>query len=163
MEIERKFKLLAFPNLPETTFLDQWQGYLSTDPQVRIRRTLNHTNANESYVLCIKSNGDLVRHEVETFITKEQFIELEEMLAYPLIHKELHVYRMEDGLLLECSVVDDGAFAYAEVEFPTEEIARAWSLPDELSSCIGQEMTYDRKFKMTSYWSDRSLANHIKP
>lgn len=162
MEIERKFKLLAFPNLPEATFLDQWQGYLSTDPQVRIRRTLNHTNASESYVLCIKSNGDLVRHEVETTITKEQFDELEEMLAYPLIHKELHAYRMDDGLLLECSEVDDGAFAYAEVEFSTEEDARAWSIPDELASCLGEEMTYDHKFKMISYWSDRSLASHIK-
>ncbi len=162
MEIERKFKLLAFPNMPETTFLDQWQGYLSTDPQVRIRRTWNHTDASESYMLCIKSNGDLVRHEVETPITKEQFSELEEMLAYPLIHKELHTYRLRDELLLECSQVDGGAFSYAEVEFPTEEQARVWNLPDELSSCLGEEMTYDRKFKMTSYWSDRSLAEHIK-
>lgn len=161
MEIERKFKLLKFPNLPEIAFFDQWQGYLSTDPQVRIRRTWNHANADENYILCIKSNEDLVRHEIETSITKEQFNELAEMLAYPLIHKELHVYRMSDGLLLECSVVDEGAFSYAEVEFPTEEIAHAWNLPEELSSFVGEEMTYDRNFRMISYWSDRSLANHI--
>lgn len=161
MEIERKFKLLSFPNLPELAFLDQWQGYLASEPQVRIRRTENHTEGTETYILCIKSNGDLVRHEVETPITREQFDELAGMLNYPLIHKELHAYRIGDGLVLECSRVDDGAFAYAEVEFPTEEAANAWQIPPELADSLGREMTYEKGFKMVSYWSDRALAENV--
>ena len=157
MEIERKFKLIEFPNLPEVAFLDQWQGYLATDPEVRIRRTENHTKGIETYILCIKSVGDLVRHEVETEITREQFEELASMLDYPLIHKELHAYRLPDGHVMECSRVDDGAFSYAEVEFASVEEANAWTPPEWL----GREMTYEKGFKMRQYWSDRSLARNI--
>ncbi len=157
MEIERKFKLNEFPALPETAWLDQYQGYLATDPEVRIRRTVNHTAQTESYILCIKSVGDLVRHEVETALTQAQFEELATMLDYPLIHKELHAYLLPDGHILECSRVDDGAFSYAEVEFATEEEAKAWTPPDFL----GREMTYERGFKMRCYWSDRSLAREM--
>ena len=157
MEIERKFKLIEFPDLPQVAFLDQWQGYLATDPEVRIRRTENHTAGTETFILCIKSVGDLVRHEVETDITREQFEELASMLAYPLIHKELHAYRLPDGHIIECSKVDEGAFSYAEVEFDSVEEANAWTPPDWL----GREMTYEKGFKMRQYWSDRSLARHI--
>lgn len=158
MEIERKFKLPAFPDhLPEVAHLDQYQGYLAVDPEVRIRRTVNHAGGEETYILCIKSIGDLVRHEVETAITKDQFEELASMLAYPLIHKDQRVYRLPEGLLLECSVVDGGAFAYAEVEFDSEEGARAWKKPDYL----GDEMTYTRAFRMRTYWSNRDLAKQI--
>lgn len=157
MEIERKFKLIEFPSLPEVAFLDQWQGYLATEPEVRIRRTENHTEGVETYILCIKSVGDLVRHEVETEITREQFEELASMLDYPLIHKELHAYRLPDGHVMECSRVDDGAFSYAEVEFASVEEANAWTPPEWL----GREMTYEKGFKMRQYWSDRSLARNI--
>lgn len=157
MEIERKFKLIEFPDLPQVAFLDQWQGYLATDPEVRIRRTENHTAGTETYILCIKSVGDLVRHEVETDITRTQFEELASMLAYPLIHKELHAYRLPDGHVIECSRVDDGAFSYAEVEFDSVEEANAWTPPEWL----GREMTYEKGFKMRQYWSDRSLARNV--
>ena len=158
MEIERKFKLSAFPDLPELAYVEQWQGYLAVDPEVRIRKQINHTQGETRYILCIKSVGDLVRHEVETPLTEAQFEELASMLAYPLIHKQLHTYRLVDGHVLECSMVDEGAFSYAEVEFDSEEEARSWIAPDFL----GDEMTYESKFRMRTYWSDRSLAQQIK-
>ena len=158
MEIERKFKLTAFPtDLTLAVELDQYQGYLATDPEVRIRRTENHTEGTENYILCIKSVGDLVRHEVETPITRTQFEELASMLAYPLSHKQLNAYHLPDGHIIECSIVDGGAFAYAEVEFGSVEEAKSWIPPEWL----GREMTYEKGFKMRSYWSDRSLAKQI--
>ena len=158
MEIERKFKLPAFPDLPELAYVEQWQGYLAVDPEVRIRKEINHTQGRTGYILCIKSVGDLVRHEVETPLTEAQFEELASMLSYPLIHKQLHAYRLEDGHVLECSMVDAGAFSYAEVEFESEEDAQNWSPP----AFLGEEMTYESKFRMRTYWSDRSLAEQIK-
>ena len=159
MEIERKFKLSAFPDLPELAFVEQWQGYLVVDPEVRIRKEINHTEGWTRYILCIKSVGDLVRHEVETALTGEQFEELASMLKYTLIHKELHAYRLPDGHVLECSRVDEGAFSYAEVEFDSEEEAKAWTPP----AFLGREMTYERGFRMRTYWSDRSLAREMEP
>ena len=157
MEIERKFKLNAFPDLPEAVYLDQYQGYLAVAPEVRIRHTYNHTEGKHTYILCIKSIGNLVRHEVETAIEPEQFDELCTMLDYPLIHKEMRVFVLPDGHLLECSIVDEGAFSYAEVEFGSEEEALAWQPPEWL----GTEMTYVEGFRMRTYWSNRELAKSI--
>lgn len=158
MEIERKFWLEHVPeHLPLVRRLQVWQGYLYTDPaEVRIRRGRDEDTGREYYELCIKSQGDLSRHEVETELTREQFEELCLLLepGCPLIHKDYRAYALEGGLVLECSIVDDGAFAYAEVEFDSEEAANAWQPPDFL----GRETTYEAGFKMKHYWHDRSLA-----
>ena len=157
MEIERKFAIAGFPDLAASEMLDQWQGYLCTAPEVRIRHTNDRVTGEQRYVLCVKSVGDLVRHEVETALTEAQFQELQSMLEYPLIHKEYRAYWLPDGHKLECSRVDDGAFSYAEVEFQTEEEAKAWTPP----AYLGREMTYDSRFRMRTYWSDRSTARYL--
>lgn len=157
MEIERKFLLEQFPqDLPELVHMETDQGYLALFPvTLRIRRSERKDNGAVRYVLCIKSKGTLARHEVETDLTREQFEELESLLIKPMVHKDYHAYRLPDGHTLECSVVDHGAFSYAEVEFETEEEARAWQpLP-----CLGKELTYLRGFSMAEYWLNRQLPN----
>ncbi len=158
MEIERKFLLPAMPPVEPVAVLEQWQGYLCTNPEVRIRRTVNHTSAVESFILCIKSKGDLSRHEVEAALTGEQFEELTTLLEHPLIHKEQRVFRLQDGHMLECSVVDGGVFSYAEVEFTTEAEAKQWTPP----AWLGRELTYLRAFSMSSYWSNRDLFRELE-
>ncbi len=160
MEIERKFRLSAFPTLPTTSVIEQWQGYLSTGPltEVRIRKTINHTNPSEEYVICVKSISNLVRHEVEAPLTATQFEELSGILEHPLIHKQQRVYALPNGLRLECSQVDEGAFSYAEVEFPDEAAALAWNPPEYL----GREMTNESGFKMRTYWSNRIVPDDMK-
>jgi CYTH domain-containing protein len=155
MEIERKFWLEAFPTeYPEIVHLETEQGYLANVPvTVRIRRSTNCDTGDSTYILCIKSKGTLSRHEVETHIEREQFDELAGMLEHPMVHKDYHAYRLPDGYTLECSVVDHGAFSYAEVEFPTEEEANAWKpLP-----CLGAELTYDKRFTMGAYYLNRQV------
>lgn len=158
MEIERKFWLKRFPEgLPLVTRLQTWQGYLYTDPlEVRIRRSRCEDTGEEYYRLCIKSQGDLARHEVETPLDKEQFEELCLLLepGKALIHKDYRAYDLGDGLTLECSVVDGGAFSYAEVEFDSEQAAMAWQPLD----CLGRETTYASGFKMKRYWHDRNVT-----
>lgn len=157
MEIERKFWLDRFPDhLPLIRRLQTWQGYLYTDPaEVRIRRSREEDTGREYYRLCIKSQGSLSRHEVETELTQVQFEELCLLLDQdkPLIHKDYRAYDLGDGLILECSVVDGGAFSYAEVEFESEAAAKAWQPLD----CLGRETTYETGFKMKNYWHNRDL------
>ncbi|MCQ2441872.1 MAG: hypothetical protein MJ077_01900 [Oscillospiraceae bacterium] len=155
MEIERKFWITDFPTAyPELVHLETEQGYLTTVPvTVRIRRSHNCDTGSETYILCIKSRGTLSRHEVETPIEKTQFEELAGMLEHPMVHKDYHAYRLPDGNILECSVVDYGAFSYAEVEFESEEAANAW----EPLSFLGPELTYDRRFTMGSYYRERKV------
>ena len=157
MEIERKFWLKAFPeDLPLLQRMQTWQGYLYTEPnEVRIRRHRREESGEEFYRLTIKSGGDLARHEVELPLTAEQFEELRGLLdpSKPLIHKDYRAYDLGGGLTLECSVVDGGAFSYAEVEFPSEAAANAWQPLD----CLGPETTYRSGFKLHQYWLNRSL------
>lgn len=153
MEIERKFWITDFPTeYPELVHLETDQGYLTNVPvTVRIRRSKNVTTGACTYILCIKSKGTLSRHEVETSIEPEQFDELAGLLEHPMVHKDYHAYQLPDGTVLECSVVDYGAFSYAEVEFENEEAANSWQPP----AFLGPELTYDKRFTMGSYYLNR--------
>lgn len=80
MEIERKYLI---PSLPER--LEQYeskeieQGYLCTDPVVRIRRS------NDSYILTYKGEGLMVREEYNLPLTKEGYAHLREKVDGILI------------------------------------------------------------------------------
>jgi CYTH domain-containing protein len=156
MEIERKFWIDRFPELPCAVHKKTEQGYLTVDPvEVRIRKSEDCDTGAVTYRLTIKSMGELERHEVETDLTPQQYQELRGLMAHPMIEKDYRAYRLEDGYTLECSIVDGGVFAYAEVEFPSVEAAEAWQpLP-----CLGRETTYEKGFKMHTYWSDRHVPD----
>lgn len=155
-EIERKFLIDGFPeHLPLLETATVWQGYISSDPVVRIRK--KETANGVGYRLCFKSKGTLVRTEVELDLTAEKFDALTALLAVPLIRKDFRVYRLDDGRRLECSLVDDGAptaFYYAEVEFSSEQEARAFVPP----LFLGEEKTEDPAFTMSRYW-ERKKGN----
>ena len=149
-EIERKFLIDRFPD--ELPLLEQatvWQGYISADPVVRIRK--KETESGISYRLCFKSKGTLVRKEVEMDITAEKYEALAEILLIPPVRKDFKVYALADGRRLECSLVDkdsDTAFYYAEVEFSSVEEANAFVPP----AFLGEEKTEDPAFTMSNYW-----------
>lgn len=149
MEIERKFLISGFPNLPLLREAEMEQGYLCTNPVVRIRRSafLEHT----TYVLCFKGKGTLARQEIEMPLTPQQYAQLCDLLPKQPIQKHFRVYQLPDGRQLECSMVDPGcptSFYYAEVEFPSIQEALAWEPP----AFLGQEMTQDPSFTMGAYW-----------
>ena len=50
----------------------------------------------------------------------------------------------------------DGAFFYAEVEFPTVEAARAFTPP----AFLGREVTEEAGFSMSDYWKTRRFPSH---
>ena len=82
LEIERKFLIDSFPELPVWEEKRMWQGYLATAPVVRIRRTQTADAA--SCVLCIKGEGSLIRKEIELPLSREQFEELAGLLEGPM-------------------------------------------------------------------------------
>lgn len=151
IEIERKFLIDKFPQeLPMIFKADVEQGYLSTDPTVRIRMCKNENE--EKYELCFKSKGSLVRQEVELEITKEVYQQLKNMLKAPIIVKDFRIFELSSGQELECSLVDPGsetAFYYAEVEFDSVEQANAFIPPD----WIGWEVTEQPEYAMAEYWN----------
>lgn len=149
MEIERKFQLKGFPDLETRSECIIKQYFLSVKPYVRIRS--KQTDKKINYKLCIKSEGDLSRTEIEFKLTEDEFSQLKAMCKEPPIIKLHKTYKLPDGNILECNSVDedlDSGFMYAEIEFDSEQEAKEFIPP----SFLGKEMTYDKDQKMNVYW-----------
>jgi len=155
MEIERKFLIDRFPeSLPLKSECEMLQLYISVMPTVRARS--KKVGDKETYRLTVKGSGELCREEIETSVTKEQFEGLCRIAEKEPIKKLKRCYSLPDGLVLECSLVDEGTeneFMYAEVEFESVAAAEAFVPPDYL----GKEVTYDNSWKMNNYWKRTRL------
>ena len=160
MEIERKFEIGGFPKgLPLLEEAMMRQGYLCTAPAVRIRST--EREGKISYMLCIKGAGTLVREEIETPITADVFLNIEKMIGLPLVNKEYRAYALPGGEKLEVSLVDEGEpteFMYAEVEFASEEEAKAFAPP----AFLGRELTELPGSSMSAYWNRKTALAAAK-
>ena len=67
MEIERKFTIKELPDLSAYPAKKLVQGYLNTEPVIRIRRE------DEEYYLTYKGKGLLIREEYNLPLNKEAF------------------------------------------------------------------------------------------
>lgn len=150
MEIERKFLIDTIDfDLPLLAEAVVHQGYLSTDPVVRIRST--ERGGKTTYELCFKGEGTLVREEIQFEINEEKFTALKGLLKAPMIRKDFRVYELPGGFKLECSHVDKGepdGFMYAEVEFESVEQATNFKPP----AFLGKDVTEEGSFAMAAYW-----------
>ena len=114
MEIERKYLIDKLPE--DIEFFEKHkisQGYINTDPVVRIRQLDN------KYILTIKSKGLRIRTEIEKELTKEEYIELRNMVKGNFIEKTRYIipyneYKLEIDIF---HGIFDG-LKYGEVEFP---------------------------------------------
>lgn len=149
VEIERKWLMECYPDLPHIAEVVQWQAYLSLQPvTVRIRSV--ESGEKKEYWLTIKGKGGLKRTEVEMKLDEERFSALSQLVETPSAVKRLRTYALPNNHILECSLVDEGeptAFYYAEVEFSTEEEANAFIPPDYL----GREVTGQPGYTMAAY------------
>ncbi len=153
IEVERKWLCTGFPNMEYESEEIQWQGYLSLQPAIRIRKI--EKNDKKMYCLTIKGKGTISRTEVECPLLEKQFEELCGLLVTPMAQKRLRRYNLQGGHVLECSVVDekeDGQFYYAEVEFASEEEARKFTAPDFL----GKEVTFEPGYTMAEYCQNKA-------
>lgn len=138
MEIERKF--LADPSgLPLDSYpaFQLKQGYLFTDPVLRIRQM------DDEFILTVKSGGLLARQEYEISLTKEQFDNMSGSVKGVFIEKTR--YHIPCGSYTIELDIFHGALEgliYAEVEFPTLEEANAFTPP----AWFTREVTEDGSF-----------------
>ena len=143
MEIERKFLVNDIPfdlsNYPRNRIE---QGYLSTEPVIRIRKN------DDNYILTYKSKGFLVREEYNLPLTQESYEHLKSKADGIFIQKYrynipyLDKYTIELDLFLE----DHAPLVLAEIEFDSVEEANSCVLPD----WFGTEVTYDAAYSNSS-------------
>lgn len=136
MEIERKF----LPDPDKLPFQPEdfpcrkiEQGYLCTEPVVRIRRD------NDDYFLTYKSKGLMVREEYNLPLTREAYVHLKQKIDGRLIVKKRYVIPLENNLALELDIFENdlAPLVIAEIEFPDEASARAYRAP----AWLGEDVT----------------------
>lgn len=149
MEIERKF-------IPDALFenLDSYpcqlieQAYISSEPVIRIRRKTTYDNSqaitDNRYILTVKSSGMMARQEFELDISEASYNNLKNKVSGNIITKHRYIIPLDSSLTLEFDVFD-GAFKglmIAEIEFPTEDMAKKYTPP----AYLAEEVTYDTRF-----------------
>ena len=139
MEIERKFLISKLPeNLSSYNSHEIEQGYLCTEPVVRIRREDQH------YYMTYKSKGMMVREEYNLPLTQAAYEHLKPKADGIVIAKTRYLIPLDDTLTIELDVFHneyEGLYL-AEVEFETEEMANAFIPP----AWFGEDVTYDGRY-----------------
>lgn len=127
MEIERKYLVKALPeNLESYQQKRICQGYLCTNPVVRIRRS------DDEYFLTYKGKGLMVREEHEFPLTAEAFEHMLPKIDGILIDKIRYLIPLDEAHTAELDVFQ-GVLAplrLVEVEFESMEDADSFVAPE---------------------------------
>jgi adenylate cyclase len=150
-EVERKWLVEDLPALAKHEGKEVIQGYIAigTDgTEVRLRQT------DGQFFQTVKSEGGLVRDEIEIDLTQDQFEALWRATTGRRLEKTRYTWHWE-GKKVEIDVYH-GALAglmVAEVEFPSASASARFAPPP----WFGPEVTEDRRYKNVN------LALHGKP
>lgn len=139
MEIERKFTVKTLPqNLQDYPCLCIEQGYLNTDPVIRIRKQ------NEDYILTYKGKGLLAREEHNLALNKAAYLHLREKCDGNIISKKRYLIPFGDRTI-ELDVFDApfSPLILAEVEFDSIEAANAFQAPEWFL----EDVTHNREYQ----------------
>ena len=143
-EIERKFLVKEIPaNLNEYPYHMLEQGYLSTDPVVRVRKE------DDTYYLTYKGRGYIEKEEYNLPLNEEAYRHLLAKADGNIISKKRHLipcppYTIE----LDVFEAPFAPLIIAEVEFPSLEEAKAFTPPE----WFGEDVTGDYHYS-NSYLS----------
>lgn len=137
MEIERKFTVEKMPDLEKYSFHIMEQGYLNTNPVVRVRKE------DDSYYLTYKGKGLLAREEYNLPLNEEAYFHLIEKSDGIIIRKKRYLIPYEK-YTIELDVFEKPYenLIIAEVEFASEEEAKKFQPP----SWFAADVTYDSRY-----------------
>lgn len=139
MEIERKYLVKELPeNLEQYPCKHISQGYLNTDPVVRIRRS------NDNYTLTYKGKGLMVREEYNLPLNAESFEHLKEKIDGILIEKRRYLIPFAEKYTIELDVFEGelAPLQLAEVEFESEKEANNFTPP----AWFGEDVTFSTEY-----------------
>ena len=139
MEIERKYLIKRLPpDYASYPHQEIEQGYLSTSPVVRIRKS------GEDYILTYKGGGLMVREEYNLPLDKKSYEHLRPKADGILIRKVRYNIPYQETYTIELDIFLDSLapLILAEVEFPTEEEANRFVPPD----WFAEDVTFTKQY-----------------
>lgn len=145
MEIERKFLIKEMPDLTKYPSKKLVQGYLTTNPTVRVR------DEGGEFILTYKSKSKdhISREEYNLPLTKEAFESLISKTEGNIISKTRYHIPLEKNkegseLTLELDVFDPpfAPLIFGEVEFPTIDEAESFEVPE----WFGEDVSANREY-----------------
>jgi len=160
MEIERKFLIKKLPaDLESYPHRLIEQGYLCTDPVVRVRRQ------DDDYILTYKGSGKMIREEYNLPLTAEAYEHLIQKVdgyritktryLIPLSASETSADDPYADLTVELDIFTNPShLIMAEVEFASEEQALSFVPP----SWFGEDVTMDKRFH-NSYMNKHGITS----
>lgn len=137
MEIERKFTIKELPDLTKYSFRVMEQGYLNTNPVVRVRKE------DDNYYLTYKGKGLLAREEYNLPLDEAAYYHLVEKADGIIIRKKRYLIPYEKYTIeLDVFAEPYENLVIAEVEFESEEEAMAFNPP----AWFKEDVTLDRRY-----------------
>ena len=163
MEIERKFTIRQLPaNLGSYPFHHIEQGYLNTNPVVRVRRE------DEEYYLTYKGSGMMAREEHNLILNKESYYHLREKVDGNIISKKRYLIPLthptfrqdfpkppaDYALTIELDIFDPpfAPLILAEVEFGSKKAAEAFVPPEWFLEDVTYRQEYHNSYMAMRTW-----------
>ncbi len=139
MEIERKFLVGSLPTLGDFKGKLVKQGYISTDPVIRVRKM------DDLYTLTVKSKGHLVRREFELDLTPEQYDDLWQKVNNVHVSKTRYFIPLDSKHVAELDIYYEelDGLVTVEVEFDSTREAEKFIAPE----WFGKDVTHDSRYK----------------
>lgn len=139
MEIERKYLIRRLPeNLSQYQCKKIAQGYICTNPVVRIRKS------DDEYYLTYKGKGLMAREEYNLPLTQEGYEHMLPKIDGRLIEKSRYLIPLEGKLTAELDIFegDLAPLIIIEVEFDSLDAANSFIPPE----WFGEDVTESRKY-----------------
>lgn len=139
MEIERKYLIRRLPeNLSQYQCKKIAQGYICTNPVVRIRKS------NDEYYLTYKGKGLMAREEYNLPLTQEGYEHMLPKIDGRLIEKSRYLIPLDGKLTAELDIFegDLAPLIIVEVEFDSLDAANSFIPPE----WFGEDVTESRKY-----------------
>lgn len=139
MEIERKYLIRRLPeNLSQYQCEKIAQGYICTNPVVRIRKS------DDEYYLTYKGKGLMAREEYNLPLTQEGYEHMLPKIDGRLIEKSRYLIPLEGKLTAELDIFegDLAPLIIVEVEFDSLDAANSFIPPE----WFGEDVTESRKY-----------------
>ena len=153
VEIERKFTVKELPkDLESYPYHEIEQAYLNVNPAIRVRRE------DDSYYMTYKckyseamTNGNIGQTEYNMPLNKDSYEHLLKKADGNVITKRRYLIPIDEELKIELDVFS-GVFEgriLAEVEFPSEEAARAYKPADWFDMDVTGDIRYSNSHMST--------------